>query len=93
MLEHHGMRGFSLEWFSKYSFVWKQYVVYENANSPMLSVEYGVPQGNIVGSILFILFIKYTIGSRCATKIVFYADDTSAFIFDNKLCSLAERVV
>ena len=52
-----------------------------NAYCTVLSVDYGVPQGCMVGLILFIMFISDIIISSSGTQIVIYADDTSAFIF------------
>lgn len=65
--------------------------MYGNAGSPMLCVEYGVPQGRRLGPILFIMFINDIRRRSCATRLVIYADDTSVFPSDNNLCSLAER--
>ena len=50
-LEHYGIRSFSLRWFSNYFSARKQYVVYGNASCPMLSVEYGLPQGSMIALI------------------------------------------
>ena len=66
--------------------------VYGNASSPMISVQYGVPQGCMVGPILFIMFKNDIIRSSCGTKFDIYADETSAFTSDNNLCILAEHV-
>ena len=53
-----------------------------NASSPMLSVDDGVLQATMVGSIWFIMFINDILRSFCGTKMVNYAEDTSAFISD-----------
>ena len=44
-LEHFDITSFSLSLFSNYFFTRSQYVLYRNADSPMLSVDYGVPLG------------------------------------------------
>ena len=56
-----------------------------------MSVEQGVPQGSIIGLILFIILINDL--SKCVpdTKVVLFADDTSVFVSDNSLACLVSR--
>ncbi len=54
-LGHYGIRGVSHEWFKSYLQNRQQYVKYKTCNSIPLNVDCGVPQGSVLGSILFIL--------------------------------------
>ena len=60
----------------------QQYVTYKNCRSPLLPVDYGVPQGSIVGPVLFIIFINDIVKSDTDSSLILFADDTSIFLHD-----------
>ena len=55
-LYHYGFRGVSNEWFCNYLNNRKQFVQYNSAKSPTECISCGVPQGSILGPLLFILY-------------------------------------
>ena len=55
-LEHYGVRGVALDWFRSYLKGRRQYVRYDNVNSNVLEMKFGVPQGSVLGPLLFILY-------------------------------------
>ena len=79
-LEIYGIRGAALRWFYSYLSLRKQYTVYNGCKSSLTSVSYGVPQGSILGPVLFLLYINDI--TRCTDKLKFllFADDTTIYI-------------
>ena len=57
-LEHYGFRGIVLEWFKNYLSNRKQYVSYNSCKSQLEDIVCGVPQGSILGPLLFILYVN-----------------------------------
>ena len=52
-LHHYGIRGVSLLWFKSYRSNRLQYVSYNHCNSTLQKITCGVPQGSILGPLLF----------------------------------------
>ena len=68
------------DWFESYLSERSQYVEFQNTQSDTKSITHGVPQGSILGPILFIIDINDF--SKASEKMfsILYADDTSVFI-------------
>ena len=56
-LEYYGIRGIALEWFHSYLKGRKQSVVVGGEMSETLNINYGVPQGIVLGPSLFLIYI------------------------------------
>ena len=54
-LDYYGIRGIAKTWFKDYLSNRKQYVNYENHNSQQMNLICGVPQGSILGPLLFLI--------------------------------------
>ena len=55
-LNYYGIRGLALEWFRNYLSDRTQFVSYKGNNSGFQNVTCGVPQGSVLGPLLFILY-------------------------------------
>ena len=78
-LQSVGISGLLLQWFTDYLDNRKQRVVLPGANSDWTSVKAGVPQGSILGPLLFLLYINDIVENiNSSTRLL--ADDTSLYI-------------
>ena len=79
-LYSYGIRGNVFDWFESYLSERSQYVEFQTTQSDTKPITHGVPQGSILGPILFIIDINDF--SRASDKLfsILYADDTSVFI-------------
>ena len=86
-LNHYGFRGISNQWFRSYLTGRKQFTTVRGVNSSLKELMCGVPQGSILGPLLFILLINDLPNATDFFSIL-YADDTTLQKSSNNLIDL-----
>jgi exonuclease III len=97
-LQHYGVTGTSLNWFASYLSERKQFVSFQNYNSNYIEITTGVPQGSILGPLLFIIFMNDINFSSNIFNFILFADDTTLsspidhFSFENTFKIINEEL-
>ena len=91
-LNRYGIRGTALEWFKHFLTDRKQFVFRDGIKSSVKSIICGVPQGSILGPILFLIYINDICNSSCVLSFLLFADDTN-ILFSHRSLREAEIVV
>ena len=79
-------------WFQSYLTNRRQFVRYNNITSPSKPVSIGVPQGIILGPILFLIYTNDFTNLTSDSLIVKYADDSSIVSHSSELSSLNNKM-
>ena len=90
-MEKYGISGIELQWFTSYLTDRKQYVSINGVSGSLRDILFGVPQGSILGPLLFILFINDLPLSSDFLSLLF-ADDTTLVLSHENLAELVTRV-
>ena len=91
-LYHLGIRGLALNWFQNYLSNRKQFTSYLNATSNSEIITHGVPQGSILGPLLFLIYINDLPDNLVNSKAILYADDTNLIFHDKDLKKLITSI-
>lgn len=82
MAKRYGVKGNVLKWFRSYLQDRKQFVIIDGNKSKMKELRYGVPQGSVLGPVLYLLYTS-PIGDiirRHRLNYHLYADDTQLYL-------------
>ena len=88
----YGIRGVALKLLESYLSGRSQYVVYDYQQSATLSITCGVPQGSVLGPLLFIIYMNDICNVSQLLFTVLYADDTCVLVNGKSLNLIIETV-
>jgi hypothetical protein len=91
-LNHYGIRGVALQWIENYLSNRQQYVSLNKTISDLKTVRCGVPQGSILGPLLFIIYINDIVNCSKLLYMILYADDTNIIYTHKDLNTLITTV-
>ena len=76
----YGIRGTVLQWFDSYLANRKQYTVLGDNKSELETVSYGVPQGSVLGLLLFLIYVNDIQYAISTAKVKLFAHDINLFL-------------
>ena len=91
-LEHYGIRGTALYLIKSYLSHKKQFVSLEEVNSSMQDIKVGVPQGSVLGPLLFLIYINDLPNAVKNVKSILFADDTTMFASNRNIYDLCSTI-
>ena len=91
-LRHYGIRNNMLSLFKSYPTDRKQFVSFNGQNSETLETNCGVPQGSVLGPLLFLLYINDLPNISKALNFYLFADDTNIYYESKSLIDMEKTI-
>ena len=91
-LHHYGIRGVANDWFRSYLNNRQQFVRIDDADSDTSYINIGVPQGSVLGPLLFLLYINDLHYSIRHSKTRYFADDTCLLLVNESLKKIKKQM-
>ena len=91
-LYHYGIRGTALNWLKSYLENRQQFVTINGKDSSKKEIKYGVPQGSILGPLLFVIYINDIPEIFKFAKFILYADDANIIVTGKDMTEISSQV-
>ena len=91
-LECYGIRGTALKWFESYLSNREQFVSVNGVDSTKKAIKFGVPQGSILGPLLFVIYINDMPKICHLAKFILYADDANIILRGNSMHEIEQQL-
>ena len=91
-LHHYGVRGKAYEWFHSYLSNREQFVSVNGLDYDSLPLTCGVPQGSILGPLLFLLYVNDLPNASSLLTFHLFADDTNIYYSSKNLDDLESKL-
>ena len=90
-LEYYGIRGVPLQWLTNYIQGRQQFVTFNGVKSEKSVTKCGVPQGSILGPLLFLIYIDDLASVLDSSLPILFADDTNLFEIGNNFQEMSKK--
>ena len=90
-LNHYGIRDKANSWFKSYLEDRQQFVLFNKTSSKKGYLKHGVPQGSILGPLLFLIYINDLASINSFFKYTMYADDCCIYVSGPDINELIRR--
>ena len=91
-LQLYGIKDCSLRWFESYLSNKKQFITYGDKQTNIENITCGVPQGSILGLLLFLIFVNNLHKVTKYLNPIMFADDTNLFCYHKNIKTLFQIV-
>ena len=91
-MNHYGIKGIPYEWFKSYLTNRQQFTTVNNKQSELSSIEFGIPQGSILGPLLFLIYINDLSKAIIFSSVHHFADDTNILYVSSSLKNVNKKL-